>query len=111
MTVQRAFPTFAIVFAAVYRSSTRWRYSTIGHSLPMAPATGEFGPLVTPQGRPNDVLVWLDRNRRIRAVQSLLRVRGSSGGRYQADTRRTLVGSADHCDLAFGYLLRGYFLR
>jgi hypothetical protein len=112
MTVQRAVPTFAIVFAVAYSIIYvlavfyNWALFTYG------PATGEFGPLVTPASA-GPTMYWY--GWMATAVLSGAVVAGLAALLPETATR--LIPAALSwivpivVIVVFGFLLRGYFLR
>jgi hypothetical protein len=112
VTVQRAFPTFAIVFAAVYSVIYvlavfyNWALFTYG------PATGEFGPLVTPASA-GPTMYWY--GWMATAALSGAVVAAGAAVLPEAATRQIPAALSWVVPIVvivvFGFLLRGYFLR
>jgi hypothetical protein len=112
MTLQRAFPTFAIVFAAVYSVMYalavfyNWALFTYG------PATGEFGSLVTPASA-GPTMYWYG----WMATAALSGAVVAALAALLPDTATRWIPAALSwvvpiiVIVVFGFLLRGYFLR
>jgi hypothetical protein len=110
--VQRAYQTFAIVFAAaysiIYVLAVFYNWALFTYS----PATGEFGPLVTPAST-GPTMYWYGwmstaalSGAVVAAITTLL---------PEAATRQIPAALSWVVTIAvivvFGFLLRGYFLR
>jgi hypothetical protein len=112
MTRQRVFPTFAIVFAAVYpiiyvlAVFYNWALFTYG------PATGEFGNLVTPASA-GPTMYWY--GWMATAALSSAVVAVVAMVLPEAATKRIPAALSWVVPIVvivvFGFLLRGYFLR